>query len=362
LFEARDLDRLSARPDGDGVLALEVRNEAMETHYINNLQLVEVSHEPGEWVLPDAEGLPVVVGALAAPAGVRDRTGREVGREVAAADGLAYSTPDEVIAAAEPGDLDDHLDFILQVDPGSDEAALVFRLRNSGLGTVLLYNVMLEPMGAAAVDWIGAGLDEISTAVELGRWLGERAGLRVALRRPGGFEEIARIPDTGPISWHDVAVRIPVPSGETSLDVRLSFVADHWRIDRISGASSVRDADLRVVGLTEVLGAGGNADPVALERLAESDGQYLETRPGQRFFARFAVGEAPPGSERTFLLSSLGYYIEWIRGDWIRRNTDGGPAFAPGDAALVEALGRWAEVRAGFEERFRRERVPVGGE
>src|SRR5262249_34905939 len=38
LFEARDIDRLKAQPDANGELRLEVRNEAMETHYINHLQ------------------------------------------------------------------------------------------------------------------------------------------------------------------------------------------------------------------------------------------------------------------------------------------------------------------------------------
>ena len=35
LFEARDVDRLGAVADANGIVALEVRNEALETHYIN---------------------------------------------------------------------------------------------------------------------------------------------------------------------------------------------------------------------------------------------------------------------------------------------------------------------------------------
>jgi hypothetical protein len=47
LLEARDLDLLTARPDSDGVLTLEVRNEALETHYINHFELLEVRHARG---------------------------------------------------------------------------------------------------------------------------------------------------------------------------------------------------------------------------------------------------------------------------------------------------------------------------
>lgn len=360
LFEARDLDRLKAQPDPDGVVTLEVRNEAMETHYINNLQLIEVSHDPDEFVLPDSGGRPVRVSSSSAvPIGaVRDRTGRDVAGVLAGSDGNAYSTDETVIGTASAADLSDWMDFTVPVPPGAAEVALVFRLRNSLMGTVLLYNLMLEPMGAGALDWIGSGLGEIATAVELGRWLEDRAGLHVSVWRDGGWSEVARVPDSGPISWHDVAVRVPVRPGESRLEVRVSFMADHWRIDRMWASSGVRDAAPRIIPLSGVTDGDGIPDYAAPERLGGTDTEYLETRPGQRFFARFSVGEAPDGRPRTFLLSSLGYYIEWIRGDWIR-DAPVSRTFEPGDATLVEALGRWEEVRDRFEERFRRERVPV---
>src|SRR5678809_654746 len=46
LFEARDVDRLRARPGSDGKLALEVRNEAFETHFLNHLELLEATAAP----------------------------------------------------------------------------------------------------------------------------------------------------------------------------------------------------------------------------------------------------------------------------------------------------------------------------
>ncbi len=52
LFEARDVDRLHAQPGPNGILHLELRNEAMETHYINHLQIFEVPHAADEVVVP----------------------------------------------------------------------------------------------------------------------------------------------------------------------------------------------------------------------------------------------------------------------------------------------------------------------
>ena len=61
LLEARDIDRLRTQPDSQGIVRLQVWNEALETHYINHLALVEATHAPGEMVLPDEKGRPVAV-------------------------------------------------------------------------------------------------------------------------------------------------------------------------------------------------------------------------------------------------------------------------------------------------------------
>src|SRR5207249_4812997 len=58
-FETRDVDRLGIRPDRDGKIRLEVRNEALETEYFNQLELFEVRHAADETALPDRDGAPL---------------------------------------------------------------------------------------------------------------------------------------------------------------------------------------------------------------------------------------------------------------------------------------------------------------
>ena len=62
LLEARDIDLLSARPDRAGMLTLEVRNEALETHYINQFELLEVRHAKADRLIPDEHGRPLIRG------------------------------------------------------------------------------------------------------------------------------------------------------------------------------------------------------------------------------------------------------------------------------------------------------------
>jgi hypothetical protein len=358
LLEGRDLDRLQAQPNSSGVLRIEIRNEAMETHYINHLQIVEVRHASDEFVLPDQQGRPIAVRNVRAPAALGDRRGRDLRATLAAADGDFYRTDRRVIEGAALADMDDWIDVDAEVPAGADSIALVFRMRNSLLSTTLLYEVMLGTAGARAIDWLGRDLAQISTAVELGVWHHRRAGMHISVLRDGVYREVVRLPDTGPISWHDVAARIPVEPGETSLRLRLSFLADHWRIDRVAVASTVGDRVTRPIQLSKVSGAGERIEADALKALQAPDDRYLQTGPGEHFFVHFETGSAPASERRTFLLSSQGYYTEWIRGSWIQ-NASATEPFRPTDESLLVALRRWKSSRETFEERFRNDRVPV---
>jgi hypothetical protein len=358
LFEGRDLDRLHAQPDSGGTLRLEVRNEAMETHYINHLQIIEALHAPDEYVLPSIRNEIVAVRNLHAPEDIVNRRGQSAAISVASIDGNAYATDSRTVEEASAADMDDWVEFTTPVVAGAESTTLAFRLRNSLLGTTLMYDVMLGPAGARALDWMNQDLTNISTAVKLGRWLERRAGLHIAVFRNGTFQEVARVPDTGPISWHDVAASIPVLPGEKSLRIRISFLADHWRIDRIGVAETARIVQPRMIPISQVVEDAGRVTSDAQQYMSLPDDRYLQTNPGQRIFVHFNTGPSPVNQSRTFLLSSQGYYIEWIRGKWLETSTATQP-FVPSDESLLTSLRLWSNKRDTFEKQFREARVPV---
>ena len=360
LFEVRDLDRLSADVGPDGSLRLEVRNEALETHYINHLQVLEVRHAPGADVLPDATARPRLIGPRRAANSGVSRAGRSVLDVLAASDGRAYETDVQTLAAARSGDLEDWIDLVVPASELSaapaGELLLALRARSSLLNTVLFYDVMLAEAGALGADWLNLELGRISNAVELARFCRRYMGLRVAVWREGAYREVARIPDPGPIAWHDVVV--PVPVSERELRIRLSFLADAWRIDSAAVGAPAGEAAPRVLPVVELSGPQGLPPERGLASLQAPDERYLQTSPGQRFAVRFAPEALEPGERRTFLLSSQGYYTEWIRGDWVRRATTP-RLFAPSEATMLRALEIWKQRRATFEARFEAQRVPV---
>jgi hypothetical protein len=138
--------------------------------------------------------------------------------------------------------------------------------------------------------------------------------------------------------------------------VRVSFLADQWRIDRIRLAGRARRPGYRVVPLASVLDREGSPLPGAQQAAAAPDGRYLETRPGDVVQAVFEVGEAL--GPRTFLLASQGYYTEWIRPGWIRSSVPP-KRFQPTDSVLMMALDRWQKVRPELESAFFAARIPT---
>jgi hypothetical protein len=357
LLESRDVDLLGTRADASGRVNLEVRNEALETHYINHFELLEVAHARGERALPDFEGQPIVVGALTGASRMTDAAGRDVSSMLGQADGLAYATAPSRLAAVSEEDFNDHIELSFPLGPARDSAALVLRGRNSLLNTVLFYDFMLGRSGARSLDWLGTDLQRIGPAVELGSWFYSRMGMRVSVRHADGWREVARVSDAGPLAWKDLAVMLPVPEDVDSLDVRLSFVADGWRIDAAALDLRPRRAGARALPLREVLVDGERSDD-ALLRMANPDESYLVVTPAHRLDLSFYAGPSSTEQDRTFLLSSQGYYTEWIRPQWIREASSATP-FEASDRTLVETLRVWTNVKAEMERRFFETRIPV---
>ena len=359
LFESRDVDRLRGRPDERGVFRLEVRNEAFETHYINHLELLEAKHAPGEYIVPDQDGNLLALTGQGAPRSARDRAGREVTDLISAAEGQVYATSPSVMARVSEDDFEDYLEFNFgAVGPlQGDSVALVLRLRNSLLNTVLLYDVMLGDPGARSLDWQAQHLSRVGPALELGAWYAREMGLTVEVWRGGRWVAAARIKDTGPVAWKDVAVSLANPGG-AELRVRLRHPADNWRIDRVALAQGVRRPVMRTVPVSEVRGLRGGFEPDAYASILANDERYLQTQAGQAFVASWEVGPETPDQARTFLLASQGYYIEWVRRGWIAAGRDTA-TFRPSDAALHKAIVRWRTVQDTLEQRFFATRVPV---
>jgi hypothetical protein len=355
LFESRDLDALRGQPR-HGVFTLEMRNEALETHYINQLELLVAEHEPGWRVLPDGRGRLTAISTLRPPRRARDRQGRNVLPALGQTDGVLFETSDKRLAQVHEHDLMDHIDLDFGVAE-YDSAAIVLRLRNSLLTTVLFYDVMLASAGPAALDWLARDLEEVGNAAALGKWYVEQMGLRVSVRQEDGtYAEAGRIPDVGPIAFKDVAMVVPVRAGHP-VNVRISFPADSWRIDRVALAGQPRTVTPRAVPVARVRQPNDSIDEGARRAIRSADEAYLITEPGRRVFVEFDVGAAAPQRSRSFILAAQGYYNEWLRPQWLQRATR--ERFQPSDRSLLRAMQLWRAQGGDLERKFYATKIPT---
>ena len=355
LFEMRDRDVLRhAQPGADGLVRLEIRNEALETHYIDHLALEAVEHHPHERALPADGGGALVLRDEVAPLSATDRTGRDVLGPLAAADGRAYATPDAVTAAVTESDLSDAVTLTFP-RPQADSVALALRFRSSLLTTVLLYEHMLAGQGAGGLDWLGQDMASIGAVAEFGDYYLRRLGLRVDVQEDGRWREVGRIAEAGPIAWAERAVVVPVPDGDR-LHVRLRFVADGWRLDAAT-MGAARTVRAQPVSLASVTDDDGRPVAALADQLGTTDLRHAVRGPGSAFHVAFAPPTPAALRAQTLFVSAQGHYIEWMRPDWLRQPDRG--RFVPNDSTLVAAIGTWRRKRGEYEAMFESSMLPV---
>lgn len=354
LFEQRDVDRLRLTPTTDGRVILNIRNEALETHYINHLELLEVMHSANEHALPDQTGHALALGEARIRAKIIDRSGRDISAIVARPDENVFSTLDARVGAVTASDLDDYIDIEFTAPADADSIPILLDMRNSLLNTVLLYDHILAAPGLKSLDFLGKDLGRIAGAVDMGRWYAANMGMRVTVLDGDKYRPIARIGDSGPIAFHRMAVLVPaVRAPDGKVHVRLSFVADDWRIDEITVAGRWRRPAVRTVSLSRSITADHSQDIAAAKALREPDEDYVITTPGQSFRAEFDVGTN--SVTRTWFAVSQGYYTEWVRGDWIKNAS--GKQFTPNNDALVDAIRGWRSKQNAMETQFYNNRI-----
>jgi hypothetical protein len=355
LLEKRDVDLLTVRPDARNVIRLDVRNEALETHYIDQLQLLEATHRTDELIAPVAKGRLAALRNIGQAASLIDSHGRNVSAELAATDGVLFEATGAVRAASDStARTDEFIDLTIPRPPRRarrDSVAVLLHLRSSLLSTTIFYDHMLARHGARSLDWVGRDLGRITTVAQVAKWYSDRFGLRVSVREDGEWKQIVRLMDFGPAAWRTVVAMVPDRGGDDSLHVRLTFVADEFRIDQVAVSRDIRAVEPRTLSIARVTNSAGQPRDDARDALRDADERRLLTSPGDRLYAEFDAGPAPgAGRTRTYLLAATGYYVEWVRPAWIASATDTLPFSTR--TTTREVLHSWIQSRDSLEGHF----------
>ncbi|OGU76004.1 MAG: hypothetical protein A3G43_11660 [Ignavibacteria bacterium RIFCSPLOWO2_12_FULL_56_21] len=357
-FEIEDTDVLRASPPASGPFVLRIRNEALETHYLDRLRLKYADHPAGTVALPDDDGDLLIAGTPMPPDRVVDADSNDVTATLAHRDGSAYSTPLERTEVLLPDGRRDHLDCTFTVPEVCNDLVLLLDGRNSLENTVLLYDIMMRGQGPAVLAWQDRMNSRPWEAWQVYRWYKRFSGIEVLVEHNGNLRPTGRISDTGPIAMKTAGVRIPVSPGERTVTVRLNFIPDGWMIDRVAIAPYVAGAEgYRMASVSHATTNTGR-DPEMIARLLENDdGDYLMTYPGDRFDLMFDLPPRGTG-ERTLFVNGTGFYIEWVRAEWLR--VDPAPGFNIRRTSDIRRrlTDLWKARKGTFEKQFYSTRIP----
>ncbi len=364
-FENPDLDRLTTPSVTDGRLTLRLKNEALETHYINAFNLVYADHPRGTEAFPTDDGEILETGTLVPASRAVNSAGADVLKAISSRDLDVYTCDS---AAVSRMFREKRRDWIECVIPNPHHAAtltIALRAKNSLQNTTLLYDVMMRNQGLNVLQWSEDINESLLYAWRLGRWYEEFSGIQILVDENGTFVEEGRFSDTGPIAWRQTAIQVPIDDRGDSVKIRFGFLPDNFLIDWIGfGFEGNRTLPMKRALCVDAKTNSTMAPEYIRGALLRDDDQYCVTYPGESIDLTFAFPSDPLGGEsvRTYFVRSKGYYVEWVRPEWVRERPDV-PGFDLSKRdEIAERLSRmWLSKKTRFEGEFFRDRIPSWG-
>jgi hypothetical protein len=300
-LEARDVDALyRARPSGRD-LRVVMKNEALETHVVRHVHLLAAPRPAGGRVFATESGEFWQATEIRAPLACRAEEGDCLAK-VRAFDG------EERFGPADGEDLARREEVELLLPGGEGPQGLVIAFRQTLLSTFVFYQSLAYLGRSAGVHL--AALERGDTAVResLERLAEALGGIEILLEdSTGRWVRIGQVQELGPIAGDVKIVPLPSWSGRPA-KLRLRMSRGHWRIDYVALArlgARVEPLRLRPVAVGK---EGGEVNPAR-------GGGPLTTLPGDIWDFDYRLPEDPLSYE--LFLESRGYYLEWMRQEWM---------------------------------------------
>ena len=303
-LEKNDIDMLYwAKPSKD--FELKVTNEALETHAIRYMQLLAFDKNQGERVFAGSDGKFYRCSNLQPAQSTKGD--KVLDQKLNSVDGKEY------YSAADENNLNsfEELSFKFEASAGKD-LGLVIAKRQTLLTTFLMYQG-LAYMGATAGHWLAKmETGNFSKGNHLFDLLGS---IEVYVKdEKGTWIKQGSIHETGPIAT-DINIIPLTPMPNRNMEVKIRMNKGLWRIDWLCLATITGMAEperLMPYAAERIEGS----EPAPLNKLLDPN-DYLVTLPGHEYRVRFML----PSEKVELFLDSKGYYLEWMRDEWMKEQS-----------------------------------------
>jgi hypothetical protein len=348
-LEASDIDALFNFDPSGQEIRLEMRNEALETHVVRYADLLLAPRPNGHRVFCDTNNRFWECNELFNPVSAQSSDG-DILPFISKADGI------ERFSAADSSNLDSKETVELEFEHIPQQSyGLVIGCRQTLLSTYLLYQTFAY-MGNQVGDWFAKiERHEIKQSQNpIQRLLG---GIEVLVQNSyGDWQGVGNVNEYGPLAIDFHLLSLGNLSGE-SVRIRLRMTRGNWRIDYVALASLLQPVQVTRLHPYQVLKNAVMDDRIKTV-LCDSM-QMLTSLPGDRYTLIYQIPENI--SEYDLFLKSRGYYIEWIRKEWMDEENPFllSQMFMTPHEALKRLAPEFKRVEAEMENCFWRSRYAV---
>lgn len=307
-LESSDIDALNNKPISNHAFALTMKNEALETHCVKNVQIwayprkrrERIYHSPADdfYLCENIHEL-----------------NKATGNEGDITKLLSDDDRQERFSLSAPDNLSSKEEIYLNFDDVKNvrDLGLIIHFRQTLMTTYIVYSAigfMGDEVGdifakiEKAGDKISGGIYKELGEIEVHAWN----------EQTNKWEFQGRFYEIGPIAINKQM--LPLKSVSPNSNVRLKLVLNKglWRIDYVALTNIKEKVNPIKISPSFVLNKG-KLDNSVLTTLNQPD-KYLISMPGSEY--KFIFNLPKENDDYELFLYSRGYYLEWMREHWLQ--------------------------------------------
>lgn len=310
-LEYYDIDALDNKPLFQNTFSITMKNEALETHCVNDVKLLAYPRKKGERVYQSptndfylCENNYSLTHASANEGDITTLLKNEDRQE-------RFSFSDE-------NNLSSKEEVFLTFNnvKNADKLGLVLNFRQTLMTTYFIYSAM---------GYMGDEVGDIFAKMEMNKETKEKlkGGIKKELgnidiylwnEQKNDWELQNGVYETGPIAINRQFIPLQHLSSSSKIKLKLVMNKGLWRIDYVA-LTNIKDKVKPIeITPTNILNKG-KVDNTALLEIKNPE-KYLISMPGSEYKFNFTLPSADTDYE--LFLYSKGYYLEWMREHWLK--------------------------------------------
>jgi hypothetical protein len=309
VMEYADIDALNNSKLHNAAFTLTMKNEALETHCVNNVQLFAFPRAENQRIFQTPNDQFYLCENITAPVAATADEG----------DVLKMVLNKDLIERWSPADANNlcsketiYLNF---ENINNTRKGLILNFRQTLMTTYFIYN---------AISYMGDEMGDIFAKLETDPAIREKlsSGIKKEL---GGIEVYvldavtnkwilqSQAYETGPIAINQQFFPLDSISGNENVKIKIVLNKGLWRLDYAALANIIDEVSPIVINPNNIKNNGNN-DADALQNILEENA-YLIAMPGNEFEFTFLLPNT--NTDYELFLKSSGYYLEWMRAEWL---------------------------------------------